>query len=244
MNNKFITSSKSILHTTMCDGTILVSETKEDLDRQYDEWFKSKCNMIYKKLWDNGNVILNKDFNPVYDIDNGPGVYFKFKSLDKNDLELLNEYYGIVMPTSPPLNVWLKRKHDKSYYGKVYNLINYDGIVKELLQCNRAVREITKNINSQINGHENNDSCNNDVEPEYEYKSNAQEILNKLCHYFLGEGYYIGGSVGGNQANEIIYDEIISKYNGYVSKIHLRQRVLGRIQDKLNDHHTDIKKEE
>jgi len=45
-----------------------------------------------------------------------------------------------------------------------------------------------------------------------EHKSNAQECLNKLCNELLEKNYYIVDPVGGNQANEIITQEIIRRY--------------------------------
>ena len=43
--------------------------------------------------------------------------------------------------------------------------------------------------------------------------SNAQEQLNRICDALLGENHYITDPVGGEQANKIIADEIINKYN-------------------------------
>jgi hypothetical protein len=48
-----------------------------------------------------------------------------------------------------------------------------------------------------------------EVAPIVETKSNAQECLNKLCFEILGENYYIASPVGGNQANEIVTEDII-----------------------------------
>lgn len=45
--------------------------------------------------------------------------------------------------------------------------------------------------------------------------SNAQYCLNKLCKELLGEDYYISSPVGGNQANEIITEEIIYRYKPF-----------------------------
>ncbi len=45
-----------------------------------------------------------------------------------------------------------------------------------------------------------------------EYKSNAQECICKLCDELLGKDYYIVDSMGGNQANEIIVEDIIRLY--------------------------------
>lgn len=45
-----------------------------------------------------------------------------------------------------------------------------------------------------------------------EWKSNAQECLDRLQIELLGESWYIVGPVNGNQANEIITDEIIKLY--------------------------------
>ena len=42
--------------------------------------------------------------------------------------------------------------------------------------------------------------------------SNAQKCLNKLRTELLGTNYYIVDPVGGNQANEIITEEIINQY--------------------------------
>jgi hypothetical protein len=44
------------------------------------------------------------------------------------------------------------------------------------------------------------------------WKSNAQECFNKLCDELLGKDYYIGSPVSGNQANEIITQDIIDLY--------------------------------
>lgn len=43
-------------------------------------------------------------------------------------------------------------------------------------------------------------------------KSNAQDCLNLLVDKILGKDWYIVDSMGGNQANEIIVDNIIHKY--------------------------------
>ena len=42
--------------------------------------------------------------------------------------------------------------------------------------------------------------------------TNAQDCLNKLREELLGKDYYIVSPVGGNQANEIITEDIIEKY--------------------------------
>ena len=52
---------------------------------------------------------------------------------------------------------------------------------------------------------------------------NAQTCLNKLCDELLGKDYYIASPVGGNQANEIITNEIIEKYR----KKTLEEKVFG-----------------
>lgn len=43
-------------------------------------------------------------------------------------------------------------------------------------------------------------------------ENNAQQCLNILCDELLGKDYYIVSSMGGNQANEIITDDIIRLY--------------------------------
>jgi glycine/serine hydroxymethyltransferase len=45
-----------------------------------------------------------------------------------------------------------------------------------------------------------------------EWKSNAQKCLHKLCNELLGEDYYIVDPVSGNQANEIVTQDIIKLY--------------------------------
>ena len=40
----------------------------------------------------------------------------------------------------------------------------------------------------------------------------AQTTVNKLVDHLLGKGWYIGGSCGGDQANDIIFEEICRKY--------------------------------
>ncbi len=40
----------------------------------------------------------------------------------------------------------------------------------------------------------------------------AQTTVDKLVDHLLGKGWYIGGSCGCNQANEIIFEEICRKY--------------------------------
>ena len=42
--------------------------------------------------------------------------------------------------------------------------------------------------------------------------SNAQNIIDKLADHLLGEGWYIADSVGVDQANEFIYEEICRRY--------------------------------
>lgn len=48
----------------------------------------------------------------------------------------------------------------------------------------------------------------------YQYQSNARECLKKLKDEILGKDWYIVDPVDGNQGNEIITQEIISKHNG------------------------------
>lgn len=45
-----------------------------------------------------------------------------------------------------------------------------------------------------------------------EKMNNAQSCLNRIINELLGEDYYIVSSVGGNQANEIITEEIIRRF--------------------------------
>lgn len=42
--------------------------------------------------------------------------------------------------------------------------------------------------------------------------NNAQACLNRLCDELLGKDYYIVSPLSGNQANEIITQDIIDKY--------------------------------
>lgn len=44
-------------------------------------------------------------------------------------------------------------------------------------------------------------------------QSNAQECINKLAEYLLGENYYIGDSLCNYQANEIITHDILMKHS-------------------------------
>lgn len=55
----------------------------------------------------------------------------------------------------------------------------------------------------------------------YRYISNAQNCLNKIKDEILGKDYYIADPVTGNQANEIIANEIISKYKSIPKLIRL-----------------------
>ena len=41
----------------------------------------------------------------------------------------------------------------------------------------------------------------------------AQDALNKLVDHLLGRGWYIADPVGGEQANEIIVEEICKRYS-------------------------------
>lgn len=40
----------------------------------------------------------------------------------------------------------------------------------------------------------------------------AQTTVNKLADHLLGKDWYIADSVGGNQANDIIFEEIAGRY--------------------------------
>lgn len=42
--------------------------------------------------------------------------------------------------------------------------------------------------------------------------SNAQKCLDTLCDELLGKDYYIASSMGQNQANEFIVEDILYKY--------------------------------
>lgn len=42
----------------------------------------------------------------------------------------------------------------------------------------------------------------------------AQEALNILIDYFLGEDWYVADPLGPTQVNAIAVDEILSKYSG------------------------------
>ncbi len=53
----------------------------------------------------------------------------------------------------------------------------------------------------------------NEKNNEQVLQSNAQECINKLTKYLLGEDYYIGDSLCNYQANEIITHDILMRHS-------------------------------
>lgn len=59
-------------------------------------------------------------------------------------------------------------------------------------------------------------------------ETNAQDAINILCQGLLGEDWYIVDPIGNSQANTIIVDEILYKYNKEYRKEAKRYRKMNR----------------
>lgn len=59
-------------------------------------------------------------------------------------------------------------------------------------------------------------------------ETNAQDAINILCQGLLGEDWYIVDPIGNSQANTIIVDEILYKYNKDYRKEAKRYRKMNR----------------
>ena len=84
-----------------------------------------------------------------------------------------------------------------------------------MVQTDGFILGSAKNTGVLFNTDELSSGLKNDKnnEQESKHESNAQECINKLAEYLLGENYYIGDSLCNYQANEIITHDILIRHS-------------------------------
>lgn len=155
MNKPFIDGLLYVLK--MDDGTDLSTPYEYDLEYLYDTWLDDKCNAIWKKWYEDGNLILNKNFDwAIFNLFNDDfkyAKYFNFKSVLKKDVLYFFERIGVKPSCSfdleeIPLNTWLMLDVVEINGEKIASFIDFEQHVSDeinaLEKCKLQLKEFNE----------------------------------------------------------------------------------------------------